>query len=39
MQIPGQGGYANRVFGGCDAQQGGDSGRMGMVCISYGGIT
>ena len=39
MQIPGVGGYAGRVFGGCDANSGGDWGRMGMVCISYGGIT
>jgi hypothetical protein len=39
MQIPGVGGYAGRVFGGCEANQSGDWGRMGMVCISYGGIT
>lgn len=37
LQIPGAGGYAGRVFGGCNAC-GGDHGRMGMVCISYGGF-
>ena len=38
MQIPGAGGWADRKHGGCDGE-GGDSGKMGMVCISYGGIT
>lgn len=33
-QIPGSGGAAGSVFGGCNAC-GGDSGRMGMVCISW----
>ena len=33
-QIPGSGGAAGSVFGGCQAC-GGDSGRMGMVCISW----
>lgn len=37
LQIPGAGGYANRVFAGCNACAG-DHGRMGMVCISWGGI-
>ena len=31
---PGGGGAAGSVFGGCNAC-GGDSGRMGMVCVSY----
>lgn len=31
---PGGGGSAGSVFGGCNAC-GGDSGRMGMVCVSY----
>jgi hypothetical protein len=35
MQIPGAGGYANSVFGGCNSC-GGDHGRMGMVCVSWG---
>lgn len=34
LQIPGAGGYASRVFGGCNAC-GGDHGRMGMVCVSW----
>jgi hypothetical protein len=34
LQIPGAGGYASRVFGGCNAC-GGDYGRMGMVCVSW----
>ena len=33
-QIPGAGGAAGSVFGGCQAC-GGDSGRMGMVCVSW----
>lgn len=33
MQIPGAGGYAAQVYGGCNAC-GGDSGRMGMVCVT-----
>ena len=33
-QIPGSGGAANSVFGGCNAC-GGDSGRMGMICVSW----
>ena len=37
LQIPGAGGYATRVFGGCNSC-GGDHGRFGMVCISWGGI-
>jgi hypothetical protein len=32
MLIPGQGGYASLVLGGCNAC-GGDAGRMGMVCV------
>lgn len=31
---PGQGGYSSHVSGGCGAN-GGDSGRMGMVCVRY----
>ena len=31
---PGFGGYASQVFGGCQSC-GGDSGGMGMVCVSY----
>lgn len=38
MQIPGAGGYASQVHGGCNAC-GGDSGRMGMICVSWGSIT
>lgn len=34
LQIPGAGGYASRVFGGCRAC-GGDHGRFGMVCVSW----
>tara|TARA_B100000035_G_scaffold117767_1_gene99822 strand:+ start:2348 stop:3454 length:1107 start_codon:yes stop_codon:yes gene_type:complete len=33
-QIPGSGGAANSVFSGCQAC-GGDSGRMGMICVSW----
>ena len=33
-QGAGGGGAANSVFGGCNAC-GGDSGRMGMICVSY----
>ena len=33
-QGPGGGGAAGSVFGGCNAC-GGDSGRMGMICVSY----
>lgn len=35
LQIPGAGGHASTVFGGCQAC-GGDYGRMGMICVSYG---
>ena len=34
MQIPGAGGFAMQVAGGCQAICG-DAGRMGMVCVSY----
>jgi hypothetical protein len=33
-QGPGGGGAASSVFGGCNSC-GGDSGRMGMICVSY----
>jgi hypothetical protein len=34
LQIPGAGGFASQNAGGC-IQRCGDSGRMGMVCVSY----
>jgi hypothetical protein len=34
MQIPGAGGFAMQVAGGCLSICG-DAGRMGMVCVSY----
>jgi hypothetical protein len=33
-QVPGSGGSASSVYSGCQAC-GGDSGRMGMICVSY----
>jgi len=38
LAIPSAGGYASQVYSGCQSC-GGDSGRMGMICVSYGGIT
>jgi hypothetical protein len=34
LGVPGAGGYSSQVFGGCNAC-GGDSGRMGMICVSW----